>query len=124
MSLIAASFIARSLVPVRRGSMITPGGMIAAMRASLPTTRALAAGCLVCLLAGPAYSVGPDWLFADGFDPAANRDSPLGTNLDGVTDFSSSYNFVDVFKQSRSWITADTQNFIFDTGDDACLDLD
>jgi hypothetical protein len=63
-------------------------------------------------------------LFENGFEGSANRTTPLGNNLDGVTDYASSYNFVDVMKQSRSWITQNTQGGIFDTEDADCLDLD
>lgn len=63
-------------------------------------------------------------LFGNGFEGTSNRTTPLGNNLDGVTDFASSYNFVDVMKQSRTWITQDTQGGIFDTEDADCLDLD
>lgn len=66
-----------------------------------------------------------DTIWRNGFDYAANRNSPLGTNLDGVVDYSTSYNFTDAMKQSRSWITADTSGAgVFDTDDRACLDLD
>lgn len=63
-------------------------------------------------------------LFGNGFEGTSNRTTPWGNNLDGVTDFASSYNFVDVMKQSRTWITQDTQGGIFDTEDAECLDLD
>ncbi|MCQ4166340.1 hypothetical protein [Tahibacter harae] len=66
-----------------------------------------------------------DTIWRNGFDYPANRNSPLGTNLDGVVDYSTSYNFTDAMKQSRSWITADTSGAgVFDTDDRACLDLD
>lgn len=66
-----------------------------------------------------------DTIWRNGFDRPANYASPLGTNLDGVVDYSTSYNFVDAMKQSRSWITANTSGGgIFDTDDAACLDLD
>lgn len=72
--------------------------------------------------AGPV--LGFDTVFHDGFDFPANHRSPLGSNLDGVTDWSSSYNFVDVMKQSREWITQDTTGGVWDTGEEGCLDLD
>jgi hypothetical protein len=74
------------------------------------------------LLAGPACAF--DTIWRDGFDTPDNFASPLGTNLEAVLDFSSAYSFVDAFKQSRFWITADRSNFVFDTQDAACLDLD
>ncbi len=88
--------------------------------------RALAA--LALSLALPAAA--QDLVLRSGFETgetgqAANAGSPLGANLDGVVDYSTSYNFVDVMKQSRSWITPNTTgNGIFDTDDAACLDLD
>ena len=33
---------------------------------------------------------------------------PVGTNLSGIEDYSSEYVFVDVFKQSRKWISYET----------------
>jgi hypothetical protein len=36
----------------------------------------------------------------------ANATSPLGTNLDGVNDWSPEYAFVDAMKRSREWISA------------------
>ncbi len=76
---------------------------------------------LLCALPASAF----DTLWRNGFDFPANHASPLGTNLDGVVDYSTSYNFTDVMKQSRSWITANTSGSgVFDTGDAACLDLD
>jgi hypothetical protein len=50
--------------------------------------------------------------------------SPLGQNLEDVQDWSTSYNFVDVMKQSRTWITQNAAQNIFDTDDAACLSLD
>lgn len=63
-------------------------------------------------------------LFVNGFEGSPNRATPLGNNLDGVADYASSYNFVDAMKQSRAWITQNTQDGIFDTEDADCLDLD
>lgn len=63
-------------------------------------------------------------LFVNGFEGSPNRATPLGNNLDGVADYASSYNFVDAMKQSRRWITQNTQDGIFDTEDADCLDLD
>ncbi|MCC7255635.1 MAG: hypothetical protein IT467_06840 [Dokdonella sp.] len=78
---------------------------------------------LATTMASPAF--GFETVFRNGFDFAPNHGSPLGTNLDGVVDYSTSYNFVDVMKQSRSWITQDTNGAgVFDTGEEACLDLD
>jgi len=78
---------------------------------------------LGALIAAPAAAFETVW--RNGFDLSANFASPLGTNLDGVEDFSTSYNFVDVMKQSRDWITQDTTGMgVFDTLDEACLDLD
>ena len=37
-------------------------------------------------------------------EPPAQRQSPLGTNLSDVTDWSSQWVFTDAFKASRSWI--------------------
>ena len=56
--------------------------------------------------------------------PEYLQTSPLGQNLEDVQDYSTSYNFVDVMKQSRSWITQNVAAGIFDTDDAACLDLD
>ena len=82
---------------------------------------AFAAVLALCALPARAF----DTVWRNGFDFPANYASPLGTNLDGVVDYSTSYNFVDVMKQSRSWITQDTTGSgVFDTGDEACLDLD
>lgn len=63
-------------------------------------------------------------IFSNGFEGTSNRATSLGNNLDGVADYASSYNFVDAMKQSRTWITQNTQSGIFDTEDAACLDLD
>ncbi len=74
-------------------------------------------------IASPAAAF--ETIHRDGFDFPANHASPLGTNLDGVVDYSTSYNFIDAMKQSRGWITQDTTGSgVFDTGDEACLDLD
>jgi len=82
-----------------------------------------ALAALLALGALPANAF--DTVWRNGFDFPANYASPLGANLDGVVDYSTSYNFVDVMKQSRSWITQDTTGGgVFDTGDEACLDLD
>lgn len=82
---------------------------------------ALGVAALVASLPAAAF----DTIWRNGFDRPANHASPLGTNLDGVVDYSTSYNFVDAMKQSRSWITANTTGAgIFDTEDAACLDLD
>ncbi|HSX60383.1 MAG TPA: hypothetical protein VLF18_09305 [Tahibacter sp.] len=59
-----------------------------------------------------------------GGSPEMLQTSPLGQNLEDVQDWSTSYNFVDVMKQSRSWITQNAASNIFDTEDAACLDLD
>ena len=59
-----------------------------------------------------------------GSTPQQLITSPLGHNLEEVQDWSTSYNFVDVMKQSRSWITQNAAAGIFDTEDAACLDLD
>ena len=48
--------------------------------------------------------------------------SGLGTNLEGVEDFSVAYPFTDFFKQSRPWITS--SQTVFDTDDADLLDLD
>lgn len=77
--------------------------------------------CLAAALPAQAF----DTIWRNGFDFPANYASPLGANLDGVVDYSTSYNFVDAMKQSRSWITASTAGGgVFDTDDAACLDLD
>ncbi|MEO8670464.1 MAG: hypothetical protein ABI411_04050 [Tahibacter sp.] len=84
--------------------------------------RSVIAGWLLTI-ALPAAAF--DTVWRNGFDNPANFGSPLGANLDGVVDYSTSYNFVDVMKQSRSWITQSTAGSgIFDTDDAACLDLD
>ena len=36
----------------------------------------------------------------------ANANSPLGTNLDGITDWSTDFPFVDALKRSREWISS------------------
>lgn len=78
----------------------------------------------VAVVATPTASAF-DTIWRNGLDRPANYASPLGTNLDGVVDYSTSYNFVDAMKQSRRWITASTSGGgIFDTDDAACLDLD
>lgn len=79
---------------------------------------------LAALLFGAAPAGAFDTIFHHGFEFPANHASPLGTNLDGVLDWSSSYNFVDAMKQSREWITQNPGAGIWDTGDEACLDLD
>jgi hypothetical protein len=86
--------------------------------------RGLAVFAAVVLGTPAAQADGFGTIFFDDFEQPANFASPLGTNLDGVVDYSTSYNFVDVMKQSRGWITQDTTNFVFDTGEEACLDLD
>lgn len=83
--------------------------------------RAAILGAVLVLAALPA---GAQAIFADGFEgdvppPAAGG---LGTNLEGVEDFSVAYPFTDFFKQSRPWITASPS--VFDTDDAAQLDLD
>jgi len=91
------------------------------MRALRSAVRLVAAATLLVATSASAF----DTIWRNGFDRPANYGSPLGTNLDGVVDYSTSYNFVDAMKQSRTWITASTSgNGIFDTDDAACLDLD
>lgn len=51
-----------------------------------------------------------------------NSDSPLGTNLHTVTDWSSEYTFTDVFKASREWITQNASTW--DTDEADLLDVD
>ncbi len=41
----------------------------------------------------------------DAGQPPVNQDSPLGTNLNGIADWSTELAFVDGFKMSRSWIS-------------------
>lgn len=85
----------------------------------------LARVCLLAAFATALPAAAFDTIWRNGLDYPANRHSPLGTNLDGVVDYSTSYNFTDAMKQSRSWITADTTGSgVFDTDDRACLDLD
>ena len=80
---------------------------------------------IAIVLAGSALpAIAFDTIFHDRFEFPANHASPLGTDLDGVVDWSTSYNFVDVMKQSRTWITQNPGAGIWDTGDEACLDLD
>jgi hypothetical protein len=43
-------------------------------------------------------------------------DSPVGTNLTSVVDFSSEYPFADHFKQARPWISGNTRTAAFDDG--------
>ena len=56
----------------------------------------------------------------------ANVSSPLGTNLDFPTYWSSERPFVDAFKLSRPWVTscADCQPNVWDTHEASALDLD
>ena len=49
-----------------------------------------------------------------------NKRSAIGTNLNGVVDWSTEYPFIDVFKTSRSWFSAADGKW----GDDRKLDLD
>lgn len=80
---------------------------------------------LLAMFAGVREARAFDTLFRNGFEHPLNYDSPLGANLDGVVDYSTSYNFVDAMKQSRAWITQDTTGSgVFDTGEEDCLDLD
>jgi hypothetical protein len=41
----------------------------------------------------------------DAGQPPINQDSPLGTNLNGIADWSTELAFVDGFKMSRAWIS-------------------
>lgn len=43
-------------------------------------------------------------------------DSPMGTNLTSVVDFSSEFPFADHFKQARPWISGNSRNGAFDDG--------
>lgn len=56
-----------------------------------------------------------------GFIPASCA-SELGTNLEGIADWSPAFVFRDIFKYSREWIPQTPD--IFDTGERALLDLD
>lgn len=76
-----------------------------------------------------AIAAGQAWggagIFRDGFEgdaPVAR--SGLGTNLEGVEDFSVAYPFTDFFKQSRPWITASQTVFDTDDADQLALDAD
>jgi hypothetical protein len=68
----------------------------------------------------PAQAIFDDGFEADGIAVAIG--GGLGTNLEGVQDFSVAYPFTDFFKQSRPWITA--SQTVFDTDDADELDLD
>ena len=73
---------------------------------------------LFLLFAGSASA---QLVFRDGFEARALK-SGLGTNLEAVEDFAAAYPFVDFFKQSRPWFTANQTTF--DTDEAAQLDLD
>ncbi len=88
-----------------------------------PSCRSIIWISMIALLI-PALASAFDSVFHDGFEFPPNHGSPLGSNLDGVVDWSTSYTFVDAMKQSRDWITQDTDGGVWDTGDEACLDRD
>jgi len=46
----------------------------------------------------------------------------IGTNLNGISDWSTQFPFIDAFKSSRNWITQN--NSVWDTGEQEKLDLD
>jgi hypothetical protein len=89
---------------------------------------------LVMLLATTPAEATAQTIFSNGFEGAAAVPSPgLGTNLEGVEDFSSVYPFTDFFKQSRPWVSgaqpgctppATPGASCFDTLQGAQLDLD
>ena len=55
---------------------------------------------------------------------AFNSNSPLGTNLIRISDYSPDMVFLDAFKASRPWITRDNSTWTWDTGEEEYLDLD
>ncbi len=52
--------------------------------------------------------------------PRHNEDSPLGTNLSGIADWSGEWAFVDAFKMSRPWVSGSSSEW--DDGRDFDLD--
>jgi hypothetical protein len=58
-----------------------------------------------------ATSALPDGGTADSGVPPANSDSPLGTNLNGISDWSTELAFVDAFKMSRAWISGNSSDW-------------
>ena len=48
---------------------------------------------------------------ADSGVPPANIDSPIGTNLNGISDWSTELAFVDAFKMSRAWISGNSSDW-------------
>ncbi len=88
-------------------------------------------GILVCLLALLVGTVVIGVNSAESTIPAtcepdcrANHNSPMGTNLTPVNDWSSEYPFIDAFKLSRPWITHGEDNWPWDTNEQDRLDLD
>lgn len=88
-------------------------------------------------LLGSALSINPpisETALAESASATAtpNANSPLGTNLGTISDWSSEWAFVDAFKPSRPWLTQCTANqqpnctFAneWDTGEENLLDLD
>lgn len=51
-----------------------------------------------------------------------NRQSPVGTNLSGVRDYSTELAFIDIFKTSRSWISCSVSSG--EWSDDRSVDVD
>lgn len=64
----------------------------------------------------------PDGATPDGGPtlPRHNEGSPLGTNLNGVTDWSTEWAFVDAFKTSRDWISGSSTQW----DDGRAIDVD
>jgi hypothetical protein len=60
---------------------------------------------------GPDDGATGDGGQGDGGIPPQNVNSPLGTNLTGISDWSREWAFVDAFKMSRNWISGNSTDW-------------
>ena len=81
---------------------------------------------MFCALALTACGGGGDTSPAPqaGFTNTFNIDSPLGTNLAWVKDFTSEYPFANFFKQARFWTSSNSLTGVLDDGRTFNLDAD